>query len=452
MNDEKVFLIGFWLSGILTLNIHAEPPTISPFRWLEDYSYLSEKETLNSYEQIKFLPLQGDAYLSLGGSVRERLNVFGNDRFGLLPIEDDGNIFLQRILLHGDLYINEHFRTFVEFGSYLNFTHEIQSGPFDENNMDLAQAFADLSLANYRLRVGRQHISLGSARLVSLRNGPNVRQNFDGIRVDSEIFGGDITLLATYETEIKKYAFDDDADYDSSLWGVYTTWDYGLTKADFYYLGTYRGNRVYTQGSANETRHSLGSRLFGKQGAWDWNYEFIYQLGDFGNADISAWTVATINGYTFERLPWSPRVELSMNIASGDDDPNDNELNTFNPLFPKLPYFEEASVLVPQNFFNVDPAVTLHPLKSLSVKLDWNLFWRLEDEEAVYSRGLRPLPGTANQSGNFVAHVPSIYIKYQLNRYLAFDLTYSHFFAGGVITDAGGDDIDFGMVSVTWSF
>jgi hypothetical protein len=204
-----------------------------------------------------------------------------------------------------------------------------------------------------------------------------------------------------------------------------------------------RDRANYAEGTADETRHSLGLRLFGARDRLDWNYEFVYQGGDFGNEDIRAWTVASITGYTLSDLKWAPRLALSANIASGDDDPADGELNTFNPLFPNLAYFEEAAVLAPQNFYNIEPEITVSPTEKLSVSLDWNFFWRLQSNDAVYARGLNPLAGTASASGHFVAHVPSISVDYQLNRHVALDLSFSYFFAGDVIDHAGGDDITF---------
>lgn len=440
------------LSVLAAAGARAEPPPISPVRWNEDYSYLATKSDPDAYEQIKYVPLGGGAYASFGGSLRERVNFYGNDRFGLSPVEDNGSIILQRALIHGDVHLHDHLRAFVELGSYLYDAHRLDPGPYDHNRVDLAQAFLDIDLGEHQLRAGRQYLTLGSSRLVSLRNGPNVRQNFDGMKTDSKLSGAHLSLLALHEVAIEEGGFDDSANADASLWGAYTTWNPGPTQADIYYLGVYKAGAVYTQGMANETRHSFGTRLFGNRGPWDWDYEFVYQTGDYGPDDIRAWTAASITGYTWKDTFWQPRAGVSMNIASGDDDPNDNTLTTFNPLFPRLPYFEEASVLVPQNFFNIQPSVTVHPNDRLTVKMDWDFFWRVETQDAVYSRGLRPLPGTASQEGHFVAHVPTLSVGWKINRFTAVDASYSHLFAGDVIRNAGGEDIDFGMLAVTWSF
>ena len=58
----------------------------------------------------------------------------------------------------------------------------------DEDKLDLHQAFVDIRAWTHgkdglTLRIGRQELSLGSSRLVSFREGPNVRQSFDGLRL-----------------------------------------------------------------------------------------------------------------------------------------------------------------------------------------------------------------------------------------------------------------------------
>ena len=75
--------------------------------------------------------------------------------------------------------------------------------------------------------------------------------------------------------------------------------------------------------------------------------------------------------------------------------------------------------------------------------MDWNFFWKAEREDAVYVRGLRPLPGTEDTQGRFVAHIPSVSLDYRVNRYLKMDLSYSRFFADEVIDEAGGEDVHF---------
>ena len=79
-------------------------------------------------------------------------------------------------------------------------------------------------------------------------------------------------------------------------------------RADFYYLGISRENATFARGTADELRHSLGTRLFGKRGALDWNFEFVGQFGSFGNDGILAWTAASDTGWALASAPAKPRL------------------------------------------------------------------------------------------------------------------------------------------------
>ena len=62
------------------------------------------------------------------------------------------------------------------------------TSPVDLNPLDLHQAFAEYSTffkdaGNISFRLGRQELSYGSQRLVSVREGPNNRQAFDAAKM-----------------------------------------------------------------------------------------------------------------------------------------------------------------------------------------------------------------------------------------------------------------------------
>lgn len=421
------------------------------FRWNENYEALKNVEEKSIYEKIKYVELDDSIYISLGGSIRERLNIYENDRFNLLG-EPTGNLLLHRSLFHADLHISDKFRAFVEIGAHLTDGKNLVKGPFDEDKADITQAFFDFKLDILQLRVGRQELGLGSARLVGVRDGPNVRRSFDGVRLDTSWDNLKFRFFALNEVGIKEEFFDNFRNSGEFLWGGYVTKEASLTNIEFYYIGLDRDQASFINVNENETRHSIGTRIFGNRNSWDWNLEFIYQFGEFGDSKISAWTAASVTGFTFQNALWSPRIAISTNIASGDNNPTDGTLKTFNPLYPNLSYFEEAAILSPQNFFNIEPRVIINPNEKLSINFDWNFFWRLNDNDGVYTRGLFALPGTADANGTFVAHVPSVAVNYQFNKYVSLGLSYSYFFAQEVIINAGGEDINFTKVEITWKF
>lgn len=414
-------------------------------RWQENYQYLAIQTQRTAYEKLKYVPLlpdRDDVFLSLGGNFRERMNNYDNDLFGLFE-QAEGTQFLHRFLVHADFRATEHFRGFVQLGSYLSNNGGLEKGPFDNNSIDLQQAFVDLNDAAWSLRVGRQEFDMGSSRLISVREGQNVRRAFDGVHVALHNYLVDLEAFGFEELKVSPTSFDDQGNPKEKLWGLNSKWSFKATNTEFYYVGLQRKNAKYQNLMADETRHSFGARLFGKQAGWDWNYEGIYQTGTYGQLTINAWTAASSTGYTFNALKWRPRLGLSANIASGDDNAKDNQLNTFNPLYPNLSYFEEAAMLAPQNFFNLMPNLAIQPLTNVRLSVDWNFFWRLSKNDAVYVRGLKPLTQTLGVNGQFVTHAISANMEWEINKHLSLGLSYSHFFAGQVITEAGGHDGDY---------
>ena len=114
--------------------------------------------------------------------------------------------------------------------------------------------------------------------------------------------------------------FDDHADPGQVFWGLYGVMPVGAVPGlhvDLYYLGLDRQNAIFDSGTANETRHSLGTRLWGQSGAWDYDTEGVLQFGEFGSRDIRAWTLASNIGYTVKGLWGEPRLGLQVDAASG---------------------------------------------------------------------------------------------------------------------------------------
>jgi hypothetical protein len=464
-------LVGLQVAAVLVTPARAQSeakrPDYQSQRQNEDWSVLRDPELRTGpLDDLKYVSLDasGKAYISFGGSARYRYNYYSPDRFGLSAVGDEpGGIFLQRYLMHGDLHLSDPLRVFFELGHHIASKDDFPPGPNDRDFFDVSQAFVDLKAdlgadAKAQLRAGRQHVVLGSSRLVSLREGPNVRQRFEGFRGTlSPSSSVSIDFLALRDVLTSPRAFDDTSQNGDELWGAYGVFK-GLggtpINLDLYYLGLNRKDPNYTQVLAGtlEHRHSVGARVWGKAQGFDWNVEGVGQFGSVGDTDVRAWTLASTTGYTFEQTIWQPRLFLSANIASGDDNPKDGVLRTFNPLFPRLPYFDEATYLAPQNFMNLQPGIEIKPHADVKLGFNWDFFWRQSERDAVYSRGLNPLLATDDVDGRFVTHAPTVSLEWQIAPEIDLAVHYTHFFAGEVIENAGGDDSDFAMTALTVRF
>lgn len=383
---------------------------------------------------LSYVPLWDAArYVSFGGEVRHRYEYTHNPKFGLDP-QDAHGTWLQRYALHSDLHWGSHLRAFVELHSALENGRAGGPSPVDENVLDLQNAFLEgrFSLArdtDIHLRAGRQEMELGSARLISVRGGPNVRRTFDGLRVLMKTGPWLINALAVRPRRDRDGAFDDSTNDSQLLWGFYATrapTDAQPLGFDTYYLVRENDAGVYDQGANSERRHTMGVRLFGANRGWRWNVESMLQFGEFGGGDIRAWSIASEAGYAWSERMWQPVVRINANIASGDRDPNNPDLQSFHPLYPRGNYFSEDATLGPHNFYNAHLYLTLHPCGICSVTADYNVFWRLSTTDGVYAPNGSLLRSAGGSDERLVATALSVTSEWTINRYFSLTAIYAH--------------------------
>lgn len=419
---------------------------------------LAEK---SPFEALKNIPLGLDraVVLSLGGQFRIRPESSRNPVFGLAtPARNDA--LLVRTFLSADLHIGPYMRTFLELvsGQAPVWNGTPPATQFDP--LDVQQGFGELMFpkeaGSFMIRAGRQEMSFGSSRLVSVRESPNVRRAFDGVRVAwIESPNTRVDAFVTRPVLPLSGVFDDKPDSGQAFWGVY-----GTTKVpgvpglnlDLYYLGLDRANASFAQGVADERRHTVGGRLFGKNDGFDWNVETAYQFGRFGHAEIQAWTVSAEIGYTFAHLPFAPRIGLNADAISGDNDLKDGRLGTFNPLFPRLPYFSEANLTAPANLLDIQPNITLALTPKLKLNIGWNPLWKQAEADALYGPAITPVARTAGGTGRYLGQQVSTTLEWKATDHLKLGGTYVVYTPGERIRQAGGTSGSFAAGWVTVSF
>jgi Alginate export len=285
-------------------------------------------------------------------------------------------------------------------------------------------------------------------------------KGFDAVRLIGE-FGPPsrrwrVDGFFSQPVEVDPQVFRDWGDQDQTFWGVYATSPFGAIQGagiDLYYLGLRHPDAVFNQGVADELRHTVGSRLFGKTGPWDYNCEAILQFGEFGSGDIFAWSVATDINYTLEAVPMQPRLGIEVSIISGDDDPEDGDLGTFNALFPRGNYFGESSLIGPANLINLHPNVRLKLTKDITLEPCWDFFWRYSTDDGIYNPAGILVQAPNGSDERYIGSEASLLLNWQVNREFSVRAGYSHFFAGSFLKDAGpGEDVDYFSVTLAYRF
>jgi hypothetical protein len=363
-----LFLLAPWLTAVAQQDATPpSPPPIDPRRYTEDYSYLRDPDHRTGawWETGKWIPLGNETALTLGAEVRARYERYRNNEFGDAAVPDEGYM-LYRILPYASLILDPHVRAFAQLNLTASNRDANSISPVDDTGNDVLQGFVDLSFptgsaGELTVRTGRQVMGYGTERLVSMRYGPNVLRSFDGGLAIWQSTGLRVDTFFVRPVRNALDSFNDRSDSDRRFWGIYGTWSepgrVPGTGMDIYYLGLSDEDASYNQGSGSERRNTLGVRYFGKRSGWSWDLEGMYQYGNFAGARIRAWSVASDVRYTFQDAPLRPRLGMKANFITGDRDPNDPALQTFNPLFPKGKYFGEAGLIGPVNLINLHPSL-----------------------------------------------------------------------------------------------
>lgn len=430
------------------------PPPFRPDRTAEDYSYLRDLARRGDWSDgYKFIALDqdGDAYLSFGGEVRERIEAFDAPRFGIGGVQADTYV-LQRILVHADLHLGPNLRIFAQAGAHEAFEKTLLNSP-DEDHLDVQQLFVEFRpAAGLAARVGRQEMAFSPLqRFVSFRDGTNVRQTFDGGRLTWARGRMRIDAFAVRPVVIERGVLDDSANRDQAFAGLYASrrlGSNGVSSIDAYWYLLVRDNLP----AGDEQRHNIGLRFAGARGPFDWDAEAVYQFGRSGPREIGAWAASADLGYAFPQAPLRPRIGLRFDAGSGDDDPRDNRTGGFHPLFPSGPYFNEASLTSWTNLIGVRPGIRIQPEARLTLQASVQFKWRESVTDSVYVGPTTPLAATLGNRASEIGQVLTLDATFQLNRNLQLRAYYLRHEAGEAVVRAGGQSVDFAMASATFRF
>lgn len=403
-----------------------------------------------AFDDLKYIPLSPDdpkTYLSLGADLRERFEA--NDAAGFGTGRNrSADYVISRLEAHADLRIASQVQVFVQLQSDFAPGKSMMT-PVDRDRLDLEQAFITVTEpvgdGTLKVRLGRQQFAFDLQRFVSVRDGPNVRQSYDAAWADYE--NGPWRLIGFYSQPVQNRdlrAFDDYSSGRLTYGGVRMERKLSASSSiAFYYSRFNQDNARFPAASGNEFRDIVDARFSGSAGGFDWDLEAMNQTGHIGSQSVEAWAFGTIGGYTFADLAMTPRLGLQFDGASGDDNPHDHQLGTFNPLFPNGYYVALAGYTGFVNFIHLKPSVTIHPTAALKVMFAAAAQWRETTADAVYTQPDVPVPGTAGHPGRYTGTYGQIRVDYAMTPYSSVALEVVHFAVGDAIRRAGGHDSNY---------
>jgi len=121
--------------------------------------------------------------------------------------------------------------------------------------------------------------------------------------------------------------------------------------------------------------------------------ESMYQFGKFNELNINAYHLRGLVRHYFP-VKLKPMLGIGASYVSGDKSPIDNQLNTFDPIYPR-PTFGLAAPLGPANITSVRLLAGISPLKQLFINGSIYFLARESIYDGSYTPSmdqLRPFP------------------------------------------------------------
>lgn len=432
----------------------ASPPAVfKPLPLDEDWSGFAD-QTGSPWRTFKHVSLGSAAWASFGGEFRTRYEFRENDRFGAGVQDDDGDLQL-RLRLWSDLRLSRNLRAFVELKT--GETQGLASGtsPVDDYRPELAQAFVELSApigadGSGALRIGRQEIAFGSLRLFDVRDAPNSRRSFDAVRLMGRMGRWDATVMVAQPLLDSASAFDDEANdgYDVTAAGIGRALA-GGGRLEAAYVASDRASAAFDSGVARDDRRTYALRLAGERGRLKYDIEGVGQDGDFGDEEIAAWMVS-VNGSWGLDGAWKPRLGARYEAASGDDAPNDGELNTYGQLFAQgLTINGEIGRA---NIRTAELTLAAKPSPKLSLDATFGGMWRESTADGIYNvAGALVRPGGLSDADE-IGWRATLWARYQLTPHVQLSGYLNQIQAGDYLRESGGDNLFYATTYVTLKF
>lgn len=216
------------------------------------------------------------------------------------------------------------------------------------------------------------------------------------------------------------------------------------------YTGWDLKDRQFEQGGGgrhDELRHTgllWFNRPLGFRNHWGLDYYLAYQFGRYedgaNDSDIRAFGAFGEAKFALYKEPNTPILGLKTDYFSGDDDPDDGNLNTFyNPVFA-TPYFGYARDIQPFNLIHVQPNVGYRFGGTALVTLSHGFMWRESSQDAYYGKPNAITARAGVSDSNWLGQQTQLALRYNIRPNILLSSYLAYFFAGDTIEDAGGDD------------
>jgi hypothetical protein len=409
---------------------------------------------------------EGDFKVKVGVESRYRLELRDDFTLRNRTYEDDAiSLFRNRINLDFT-YQPEKDGAKIRFFSEGQDSRSFASSALNRNaafadEFDLRQLFAeaagDPEKLPIQLKVGRQELSYGDERLVGAFNWSNVARVFNAAKlIYSPVSWLQLDGFMSRVVRVERERPNHDSSNDN-FFGIVAA----LKPAAEHVLDTNFFVRNQRDNSLTSERtglrgpmkeYTLGQRFRGKKWNFDYGTEYAFQFGSRAHDDIKAWMFHQDVSYTFVKLPWSPKLLAEYNHASGDRNPRDGVVGTFDQLYPtNHDKYGLMDLVGLKNMNNVRLGLSAKPSSRITLGADFHWFFRDARESAWFSASGAVVRAANVRAGRQIGEELDLTATIKITKYLNVLIGYSHFFAGPFATDTSGNDgADFFYTQITF--
>lgn len=329
------------------------------------------------------------------------------------------------------------------------------------DEFDLRQLFVEFAgdpqTFPVQLKVGRQELSYGEERLVGAFNWSNVARVFNAAKlIYTPTAWLQLDAFMSRVVQVRKERPNEDSSNDNFFGAVAALKPFQNHVIDTNFFvrnlrnDSLTGERLGIRGPMTE--YTLGNRFRGKKWNFDYGTEYAVQFGSRAHDNIRAWMFHQDVAYTFVKLPWAPKLLAEYNHASGDRNPTDGVVETFDQLYPtnhdKYGYIDLVGL---RNINNIRLGTSAKPCSRVTLSADFHWFFRDARESAWFSASGAVMRAANVRAGRQIGEELDLTATIKINKYLNALIGYSHFFAGPFATDTSGNDgADFFYMQVTF--
>jgi hypothetical protein len=311
--------------------------------------------------------------LDIGGQIRERSQL---DAKNVDPDASTVDFHELRTRLHLGFAPTDRIEAFIQIQDSRRFGAGSGTLAPPTNTIDLHQAYFkvnDLFGAPLALKIGRQEIAYGNQRLIGSVGWHPRGRTFDGGVLAYETETASVDLFAARLAN--RFPVPGAGAGSENLLGVYSSW--AVAAAQTLEVFAILDNDTEDVNDDNRlTRFTPGVTLKGSLSQVSYALEGAYQTGTMQGASIGASLLSATADYSFGGSS-APSLGAGYTRLSGDADPTDDELGTFNTLFATnhkfygyMDYFLSIPADAPQGLqdIHVDTSVRVSEAVGVSAK------------------------------------------------------------------------------------